>query len=175
MAYTDDSAYRQLFNAENLTDEEFDFALELLLHSKEVMDSGLTVMNGITQSDIVTMYFKRNGEKIHFNGAIGNDVENKWFDGDITITDNGVSIINHIHRLHPSIDSESPRKFFTVMEFFKFNEKKVIRRTSYFVGGIRTEYGDELEPFDKDEFEDFKRRKTIHAAEMIRQLVNSKY
>lgn len=175
MSYTSDPAYRQLFNAVNLSDEEFDYALEVLLHSKEVCDSALTVNGGPKESDVVTMYFKRNGDRIHFNGAIGNDVENKWFDGDIAISDNGVSLINHIHRLHPSIDSESPRKFFTVMEFFKFQEDKVIRKSSYFVNGMRIEYSDELKPFDKGEFELFKEKKANHAGEMIRRLVNTKY
>lgn len=161
MDYFDTILYNQLFKAEGMTDEEFDYALDIVLHTMEVTDSASLVREGASSaSDVVTMYFHatENGS-IHFNGAISSDDENKWLDGDINISDNNIGVITHVHRLHPDIPEEE--KQIVVFDFFKILKTKIKRKTSYYTYDYKKigEYNSDLKQFDKAELERFKARK----------------
>lgn len=143
------------FSGVNLTEDEMDFYLQILLHSKEIMESEVTMHASKPQFDIVTMSLRKDSDgTVLVNGAIANDAENKWIEGRISKKINNIYSVFEISRLHPSIPAESRMKNYIVAENFNFKDPEHVKRCSLYENGSYFESF--LEPFNDRELESFK-------------------
>ncbi len=138
------------FSYKGLSDEEGDYYLDIIRHTKEVMDSEVNVKESkSTAYDLVTMSFSKlkTGE-VSFNGAITNDVENKWLDGIIKTIGNKVYVSSNVTPLYESIENKGP---YEVVDYFNFKRSDaVVRKTTY---GNGKYYEAILEPFSKEDID----------------------
>lgn len=140
------------FSYQGLSDEEGDFYIDILRHTKEVMDSEVNIKESKTTAyDLVTMSLKKlkSGE-VSFNGAITNETENKWIDGVIKRIGNKVYVNSNITPLHESIENKGP---YEVLDYFNFKmSNAIVRKTTY---GNGKYYEAILEPFSKEDIESY--------------------
>lgn len=138
------------FSYQGLSDEEGDFYIDILRHTKEVMDSEVNIKGSdCTTYDLVTVSLKKldTGE-VSFNGAITNDIENKWIDGLIKRIGNKVYVDSNITQLHESVEVKGP---YNVVDYFNFKRSDAVeRRTTYSNGKY---FETILEPFKKEDIE----------------------
>lgn len=139
------------FSYQGLNDEEGDYYIDLIRHIKEVTDSEYVIKGSSNSSfDLVTFALRKlpNGE-VSFNGAIGNEDENKWVDGVIKTIGSKVYVSSEITPLHESI---TDKRSYNTVDYFNSKGSKVIRKTSYSDGKY---YEEELEPFDKTKLDEY--------------------
>lgn len=144
------------FSYQGLSDEEGDYYIDILRHTKEVMDSEVNIKGSdCTTYDLVTVSLKKldTGE-VSFNGAITNDIENKWIDGVIKTIGNKVYVDSNITQLHESVEVKEP---YSVVDYFNFKRSDVvIRKTTY---GNGKYFEATLEPFDRTKLDEYLQNK----------------
>lgn len=158
MTREDRILYEIYFGYQGLSDEEGDYYIDIIRHTKEVTDSEFNIGNPETTAyDIITMSLKKleNGE-VGFNGAISNGNENKCLEGVIKKIGNRVFVTSELLSLHPSIENRKP---YDVTDYFTFKGSQVLRKTSYPDGKYVETI---MEPFDKEDLESYIQSKADH-------------
>ena len=120
------------FRQKNITDEEFDKCLSVLLGSKEISISAYSV-NGISKLEIVEMSFKKvNENDFEFNGSLtlvdDSDIilENRSINGVITFKGKKIYLLSKVHRY-----SECEHKDYEVGEMI-YLQKGYAKRDSFY-------------------------------------------
>lgn len=147
MTREDRILYEIYFGYKGLSEEEGDYYIDIIRHTKEVTDSEVNIDESkSTTFDLVTMSLRRleNGE-VSFNGAIANEYENKWIEGIIKRNGNKAYVDSNITQLHESIKDKKPYNSFDYFNFKRSNA--VVRQTSYSNG---KHFEAILEPFSKE-------------------------
>ena len=158
MTREDRILYEIYFGYKGLSEEEGDYYIDIIRHTKEVTDSEVNVGNPSTTAyDLVVMNLKKleTGE-VGFNGAISNGTENKCLEGVIKKIGDRVYVTSSLVSLHPSIEERNP---YDVTYYFTFKGSQVLRKTSYPDGRY---FETIMEPFDKDDLEAFIQSKADH-------------
>ena len=158
MTRDDRILYETYFGYQGLSDEEGDYYIDIIRHTKEVTDSEVNVGSpDSTAYDLVMMSLKKleTGE-VGFNGAISNGNENKCLEGVIKKIGDRVFVTSELISLHPSIEEKKP---YDVTDYFTFKGKQVLRKTSYPDGRY---FETIMEPFKKEEIDAFVQSKADH-------------
>lgn len=158
MTREDRILYEIYFGYQGLSDEEGDYYIDIIRHTKEVTDSEFNVGNPETIAyDIITMSLKKleNGE-VSFNGAISNGNENKCLEGVIKKIGNRVFVTSELLSLHPEVENRKP---YDVTDYFTFKGSQVLRKTSYTDGKYVETI---MEPFNKEDLESYIQSKADH-------------
>lgn len=158
MTMEDRILYEIYFGYQGLSNEEGDYYIDIIRHTKEVTDSEVNVDPlDSTAYDLVMMNLtKLETGEVSFNGAISNGNENKCLEGVIKKIGDRVFVTSKLVSLHPSIPEKKP---YDVIDYFTFKGKNVLRKTSYSDGKY---FETIMEPFKKEEIDAFVQSKADH-------------
>lgn len=142
--YNDEILLEQYITYENVSKDERDKCVNLLLHTKEMEES--CINNGKCNYDIVSLNLNRKNNYICFNGSTTNDKENRMIDGYIYKSGNKYFVVNNIYRLYEYLDDED--RIIKCIDLFTFKNNKVYRNTSY--ANSLAYFEKEFDEFDND-------------------------
>jgi len=151
MTIEDEILLENNFPYENMTIEERNRCLDILRHTKEISESEfLFNSNSESKYDIIFMNLYKEDGVHKFNGAVGNNSENRYIDGHIAFVGETIYVKTNITRLHELLSDDE--KDITVFDVFVRKEDTLIRRTSYMNNRFYESY---LEPFSNEEMDTY--------------------
>ena len=152
MTYEDEILLEQHFSYKNMSIEERNFFINLIMHSKDVCDSEIFLTNHDTSSyDLLYLNFSNENGVVRFDGATCNEHTNKLIYGTIDRIGNKYSVKTNVYVCNDFIYDDD-RKEYTVNDVFVFKNDKIIRRSCYQDGVI---YEAEVEFLNDNEMEDY--------------------
>ena len=156
MTYEDQILTEQNFPYKNLKYDERSFYLNLILNSKELCDSELSLNDkSSSKYELVCLALDNQGSSVKFDGCIANEDERRMIYGYITrLSLNKYRVHMTVYRLCDIIFEDDDKEY-TVDETFKFKDKSVVRCSTY---ENRPYYETEID-FDEDEAEKFLQNK----------------
>jgi len=130
MTNEDKILVEQYFPAQNLDENDRNFYLNLLLHSKELTSSDYNFRDSSPSNyDFVFMSLNDEGSIVRFDGAITNGEENKLMYGAILRRGEKYYIFSDVYRLFELVFGDD--KEYRVTDEFSFKDGSVTRKSSY--------------------------------------------
>lgn len=158
MTNNDEIIFEQYFPSFNMSIEERNFFINLLLNSKELEDSAVSINDNAACSYYLTfLKLAKDGNNVIFDGIITNDSENRMISGTILKLASKLAIYMNVYRCSDVVEEED--KEYSVSEQFVFKPNKVLRRT-YYPDERYFESEVETDLFDPTEVEEFIQNKT---------------
>lgn len=143
------------FRQQNMTDDEFNRCLAILLESKDISNSAYTIDDN-SQLEIVEMSLKKSKEnEYEFNGSLtlvdglNNPLENRSIEGVITIKGKKTYILSQVSRY-----IECEHKNYEVGEIQETRKNHVKRTTFYQY--IKEPFVDKIKPLSEEEILEYK-------------------
>ena len=158
MTVNDEIIFEQYFPSINLTTKERNFIINVLLNSKEIEDSAVSINDKSDCSYYLNfLRLNRDGNRVVFDGIITNASENRMINGTILKIANKLAIFFNVYRCSDVVEEDDKEYSFSVQ--FDFKSDKVIRKTRY-LDGRYFEAEVETDLFDETEVEEFIQNKT---------------
>lgn len=117
----------QYFTYEGMDYEEMQFYLNNVIKNCKEICNTVNTVNGKNVCDVVEMSFKKNDNKIIFNGSLSIESENRCVDGIIHMEEDSILVDMHITRLCV----ECQYKEYNVRDEFKRFHDYIARKSIY--------------------------------------------
>ena len=149
----DEILLEQYFPYKNMTIEERNYCINLILHTKDVDESEVSLnKNSYCNFDLLFLHLSKESNYIRFDGATYNDDENRMIYGDIVRVGNKIFIKTNVYRCNDVLYDNNE---YSVVDEFVFKNGKILRKTRY-----NSSYHEaEIELYDDSEMEDYIERK----------------
>ena len=128
MEHFDEILLEQYFTYINMSEENRNNFINILLHTKDIYDSEKNLEGAkYSNFDLLTLHLMNREGIVKFNGAVYNDYENRIIDGIIYSKSNKIYVNTTIYRLNDFVSD----KEYNVNDTFVFKDGRVIRRSVY--------------------------------------------
>lgn len=120
----------QYISSENLKKDERNKCVQFVRNLKDVSDSSYFLDEVDDRKyDIVSIHFIKNGNKVFFNGSVGNNREYRWIDGNITRCDKSIVVMCNFFRLSPLVDDVD--KQYSTVDVYNPTKDGIMRKSAY--------------------------------------------
>lgn len=156
MNHNDEIIFEQYFPYRNLTIDERNFIINLIINSKEVDDSEISINNKYSSRyglDYLSLIKDKIG--VRFEGIISNENETRMINGYLTKLFNKYTIYMNVYRCSDVLEDED--KEYSVIDEYVFKNSRVVRKTRYTDGKY---FEADVDLFNEDEMEEYIQNKT---------------
>lgn len=144
----------QYISCENLKKDERNNCVHFIRNLKDISDSNYFIDEVDDRKyDIVSIHFIKKGNKVNFNGSVGNNREYRWIDGNITRRGKSIVVMCNFYRLSQLV-SDADKQYSTV-DVYNSTRDGIMRKSAYVHDDS---FSVDSVNFDDHELEDFYRK-----------------
>ena len=156
MTYEDEIIFEQYFPYRNLSKEERNFLINLILNCKDVNDSEIIINDKCEHMyDLNYLNLVKDNNVIRYEAIVSNSSENRLLNGFIKKHNNKYIVVTNVYRCSDVIDEDD--KEYKIIDEFVYKNDKIYRRSRYQDGRY---FESEVDLFTDDEIEEFIQNKT---------------
>ena len=156
MTDADEILLEQNFSYKNMSMEERNFYINMMMNTKDVCDSEIFITNhDLPYYDLFILNLNKEEDIVSFDGVVNNEYTTKLINGTIEKRNNKYLVKTNVY-IYNDYVFEPDKKEYGVYDEFIFKDNKILRRSRY---EDDTFYESEVFFMNEDEMDDYLQNK----------------